>query len=659
VLTLLASLLFPLTARGLGQQRPLVARPIDLRLGEPSETDGPRVVMLALDGASLDYISLEVADGRLPNFGRILAAGAALHLATMRPTQPTTVWAAALSGKYPPKNGVRSAATYSFAANQPPIELLPDLCFAHALVRLGILREVSYRPSTLRARMVWSLLSSQRVPVGVVGWALTMPSEPLRGFLLSDAFALSLTTPMVFTSDDLGYPPQAVQTARLLESGLLGGPAERFAAVPLEKPPFGRDAVSSALAARLRTEYQPRFIAVRYQGLDRAGHQFLRYAMPRAFGDVSDEEAQRYGSVMDEHYAYIDAEVGTAMASLGPDDVLLVVSGFGMEPISLGKRLLARAMGDADVTGTHERAPDGFLLAYGESIKPGRALLGSVVDVAPTILYFLGQPVARDMDGYARTDLFKPAFTAARPITFIPTYHRSRAARPAPVRLLTCARPALRPTLLRGDQEVPAAVLRPAAFALFGAERLFLALAHRRDAFADDAQAGQVAGHGLAAALAQREVVLGCPAAVAVPLDRDLRRGPLLHPVRVLRQRRAALFRQVRAVEREKHVTERLLRVELFERHLREQLFFRRHLRLGRDWRRRWRRWRRVFRPGRRRRRRRWGRSRLLLPAGGDGQNSRQAQRERKRTVTQHQWYSSQGGEQADEDPQAATAGHA
>lgn len=424
VLTLLASLLFPLTARGLGQQRPLVARPIDLRLGEPSETDGPRVVMLALDGASLDYISLEVADGRLPNFGRILAAGAALHLATMRPTQPTTVWAAALSGKYPPKNGVRSAATYSFAANQPPIELLPDLCFAHALVRLGILREVSYRPSTLRARMVWSLLSSQRVPVGVVGWALTMPSEPLRGFLLSDAFALSLTTPMVFTSDDLGYPPQAVQTARLLESGLLGGPAERFAAVPLEKPPFGRDAVSSALAARLRTEYQPRFIAVRYQGLDRAGHQFLRYAMPRAFGDVSDEEAQRYGSVMDEHYAYIDAEVGTAMASLGPDDVLLVVSGFGMEPISLGKRLLARAMGDADVTGTHERAPDGFLLAYGESIKPGRALLGSVVDVAPTILYFLGQPVARDMDGYARTDLFKPAFTAARPITFIPTYER-------------------------------------------------------------------------------------------------------------------------------------------------------------------------------------------------------------------------------------------
>lgn len=182
--------------------------------------------------------------------------------------------------------------------------------------------------------------------------------------------------------------------------------------------------MSSEVAARLRTEYQPRFLAVRYEGLDRAGHQYLRYALPRAFGDVTDDELRRYGGVLDEHYAYIDAEVGAAMAALGPDDALLVVSGFGMEPISLGKRLLARAMGDADVTGSHERAPDGFLLAYGEAIKPGRAPLGSVVDVAPTVLYFLGLPVARDMDGYARTDLFKPAYTAARPITFIPTYER-------------------------------------------------------------------------------------------------------------------------------------------------------------------------------------------------------------------------------------------
>ena len=48
----------------------------------------------------------------------------------------------------------------------------------------------------------------------------------------------------------------------------------------------------------------------------------------------------------------------------------------------------------------------------------------SVVDLVPTLLYFLGLPIGRDMDGYARTDLFKSSFTDERPITFIPTYDR-------------------------------------------------------------------------------------------------------------------------------------------------------------------------------------------------------------------------------------------
>jgi hypothetical protein len=44
------------------------------------------------------------------------------------------------------------------------------------------------------------------------------------------------------------------------------------------------------------------------------------------------------------------------------------------------------------------------------------------VDLAPTALYFLGLPIARDMDGFARTDLFTRAFTSARPVTYIRTY---------------------------------------------------------------------------------------------------------------------------------------------------------------------------------------------------------------------------------------------
>ena len=96
----------------------------------------------------------------------------------------------------------------------------------------------------------------------------------------------------------------------------------------------------------------------------------------------------------------------------------------GIEPVSVAKRALARVLSQPDVSGTHETAPDGFLIAYGASVRAGRVRLGRLVDVTPTILYFLGLPVARDMDGDARTDVFTRTFTSPRPITYIPSYER-------------------------------------------------------------------------------------------------------------------------------------------------------------------------------------------------------------------------------------------
>jgi predicted AlkP superfamily phosphohydrolase/phosphomutase len=186
--------------------------------------------------------------------------------------------------------------------------------------------------------------------------------------------------------------------------------------------PCAADRAHEHIATWLDQQYPSRFQAVRYECLDDVGHYVFRYAMPSAFGDVSDDEIRRYGAVLAAHYAAADETIGRVMATLRPGDLLLVASGFGMEPMSVGKRLLERAVGNPEQSGTHEGAPDGFLFAFGSDVKPGRHPRASVVDVAPTILYFFGLPVARDMDGFARTDIFTQAFTAGRPITYIPTY---------------------------------------------------------------------------------------------------------------------------------------------------------------------------------------------------------------------------------------------
>jgi predicted AlkP superfamily phosphohydrolase/phosphomutase len=431
VLTLVASLSLPLAARG--ARVPMPGSPYRAAVAPALVTSAPRsrVVVILLDGASLGFISDAAAGGRLPNFGRILDGGAAMHLSTLRPTQPGPVWAAVATGKLPAKNGVRSAARYR-ARGGERFEVLPDFCFSHALVRFGAVTEEPNTSASLRARPVWDILSGLGISVGVAGWPLSHPVQPVRGYLVSDQLHQATQLSLGTDNSAAVYPAEAVGLTRSAIETVQAGAATGIAAastlnqVPVLRDLVSTDAIYEQVWTQLRVMFRPQMEAVRYRGLDTAGHRYLRYAMPAAFGDVTDEERRAYGQVLVSAYSIIDAAVGRALALLGPDDLLLVVSGFGMEPLGLGKRVLERMLGDDALSGTHENAPEGFMLAYGGAVEPGRGrrLRGAVVDVAPTILYFFGLPVARDMDGYARADILKREFTENRPITFIPTYER-------------------------------------------------------------------------------------------------------------------------------------------------------------------------------------------------------------------------------------------
>ena len=91
------------------------------------------------------------------------------------------------------------------------------------------------------------------------------------------------------------------------------------------------------------------------------------------------------------------------------------------------------------------------------------------------------------------------------------------------------------PRLLRGEDEVTAAILLPAGLVRLGAERRFLALGDDGDAIGGDTEADQVGLDGVGAAIAERQVVFGGAALVAVPFDVDPRAGPPLQLVGVLR----------------------------------------------------------------------------------------------------------------------------
>ena len=434
VTTMASSLVVPLLLRG--PARP----PVEVASAAPvmsGEVPGGRVVLVAVDGASLDHISLAVAAGRLPNFGRVLDSAVATHLATVRPTQAEPVWTTVATGRLPQTSGVRSAARYRARADGPALDVLPDYMFAQALVRYGFLREESHAPDALAAKPIWEILSERGLRVGLVGWPLTHPAPSLNGYVVSDVLhrvddaRLALESADAVAPISMWAPIVAARSLRLdpdphdVLAKVDALPHAGDVDVRADPAPVQADSLHLRIFEVLETTARTsRFAAVRLPGLDAVAHYYLRYAEPTAFGDVSDDERRRFGMVLDDYYGVLDALVGRLHTSLRPDDLVLVVSSHGMEPLTPAKRVLERLVGDAAVSGTHERAPDGFVMAFGGAVRAARPDRGSVADIAPTILYFLGLPIGRDMDGTARTDFFSPSFTSTRPVAFIPSYGR-------------------------------------------------------------------------------------------------------------------------------------------------------------------------------------------------------------------------------------------
>ena len=322
-------------------------------------------------------------------------------------------------------------------------EALPKGAGVGQLERAGLVTTSTVTSASRRRSALWDALNAFGIGAGVVRFWGTFPPERLHGFMVSPYFHVLKDDPARVR--ETLYPVDLVQevrarsvSAREVDRALLSEFVDFSVELPRDPVPWRRDLVERALAPDLtyhragtvlRAAYDPPFFAIYYNGLDVVGHAFTRFAHPDRFGNVGVEEARRYGGVCDAYAELLSRWVGEAAQGLGPGDILLVVSGHGMQPVSLWRRLAGALEGDTPPSGTHAGAPDGVLLAVGDGIRAGAVLQqASVLDVAPTILYLMGLPVARDMEGRVLTEMLEEDFTRAHHLGFLPSYDAVAAA---------------------------------------------------------------------------------------------------------------------------------------------------------------------------------------------------------------------------------------
>ena len=399
--------------------------PVPIRASiPPPPAEPPRLLVVGIEGATLDALLPLAEQGRIPFLAEILRSGSAGRLTPLVPHRRVAAWATLATGKWPYRHGITDPRRIRLAPPMTEVELqlLPSgLGFAH----WGLLgaRRRPVRSGDQKALDLWQILARQGMESGIVGWPAPTPMSAEARFALADDFFAA------WQSSEMARPDGVAEQARLFRVDL-----EDLDPVVLGR--FGDDpprAVQEALAADswrqglslFLLEQQPstRALFVNLPGLATVSKLYAGGFGATQFEGSEEPRDQRAAELLAVYYGEVDALVKELWERSGGEGLLAVVSPTGFARPGGLRRLQGRILGEDAQAGTMAGAPEGVLLLYGDRVTPeNRFTDASTVDLVPTLLYGLGYPVARDLDGKVLTSAFDAPWRQQRPLAFVPTY---------------------------------------------------------------------------------------------------------------------------------------------------------------------------------------------------------------------------------------------
>ena len=388
---------------------------------------GQRVLVFGFDGATWDVVDPLIAAGRMPNLAALAARGRTLDLESIRPTFSPVIWTSVATGKDRFAHGIHDVVQTRLPGGTLLRRSIPRTAFytktvgvaCRALNARHFFDRVPYRSHQVRATSVFEAASEAGLSTSLVEWYVTWPARSLTGVNVSDRFHLArdgfegIVSPTalgdaladhIVTSADV--PVEDVLALADLE----GLDAAETAAWQEENGYFvsemrynlARDLTTRNVAVDLLSRDEEwRLFGVYFRSVDLSHH--LTWSERK-------NDGSRLRTAVDRYHEVMDGVVGEVLANVPDEAVVLLLSDHGFEDRY-----------------AHSRAPTGIAIVAGGPtvVSPDRGRIG-VYDVAPTVAALVGLPVANDLAGEARLDLFDPAFSAAHPPASISTWERDR-----------------------------------------------------------------------------------------------------------------------------------------------------------------------------------------------------------------------------------------
>jgi hypothetical protein len=359
---------------------------------EAKEID-KKITIIGLDGLSFDVMIPLINEDKLPNFAWLMGEGSWGKLETFSPTEPLIQNASFSSGKLPAKHRQFSFYKYWMMNHFQEFEVTPRFLFFGQLLRLGLLKR-SRKEISSYTKDVWTVFRDNKT-----------------GYLVHDwPYNRIITT-----------PSQKAETRfNLIFEDLKFDNSSTFVIV---KRAFFSDFEYEDQVVQKKTEEQPQIVFFMLDGLNTVERFFYKYSFPDLFGNIEQDDINRYSSVIERYYQFYDDIIGRYLASRKEDELLVVFSRHGIEPLPVWKRVTEWLFGSAEISAYHELAPDGVVFFYGREIWRGKNIEGiRLIDIAPTLLNFLGLPIGKDMDGIVFSSIFRDEFKLENPVLYISSY---------------------------------------------------------------------------------------------------------------------------------------------------------------------------------------------------------------------------------------------
>jgi len=354
-----------------------------------------KATILNLEGMSFDFIIPMINDRKLPNFAYLMENGSWGHLSGFTPSDAPVLRRTLKTGKLPGKHRRLSDVHYRVPGFGTPLEVVPRFILFRQLTRLGLL---TIEPSEAEpiVKDIEAIYSEERAIVVRSDDRSSTAVPEIPSIPAADKLFLSLFKDLQFETSPI---------CRRLQAALI------------------RDRKAEERAFQAKTDTPPQLFVLTMDGLAEVQTYFYKFGVPDAAGDIHPDEIQKFGTVIERYYQYYDLVISKYTAAMKEDEILIVCSPHGVEPLPFWKRLVEWVLGNSDVSSDHEQSPDGAVFVYGRGVARGRSADGMrLADIAPTVLYYAGLPVAKDMDGFVRTTLFTREFKEENPLFTIASY---------------------------------------------------------------------------------------------------------------------------------------------------------------------------------------------------------------------------------------------